>query len=127
MKELARTLRQQQTDVEELLWYRLRNRRMNGCKFRRQEPIGPYVADFLCMQPKLIIELDGGQHGEQLEKDQHRTQYLETLGYRVLRFWNHEVLTNLEAVLEVIHLATANHPPHPNPLPKGEGTGGACD
>lgn len=105
MKQLARSLRKQQTEAERLLWSRLRNRQLQGCKFRRQQPIGPYIADFLSLEPKLIIELDGGQHAEQQEQDNQRTRYLQALGYRVLRFWNHEVLNDLEAVLEAIRIA----------------------
>ena len=121
MKQLARTLRMQQTDAEKLLWGRLRNRQLEGCKFRRQQAIGAYIADFLCLEPKLIIELDGGQHAEQREQDEQRTRYLQTLGYRVLRFWNHEVLGDLDAVLEAIREAIVIRSPHPRPLPEGEG------
>jgi len=105
MKQLARTLRKQQTDAEKLLWSQLRNRQLEGCKFRQQQPIGPYIADFLSLEPKLIIELDGGQHTEQQDEDSKRTRYLQVLGYRVLRFWNHEVLNDLDAVLEAIRIA----------------------
>jgi len=105
MKQLARTLRKQQTDAEKLLWSQLRNRQLEGCKFRRQQPIGPYIADFLSLEPKLIIELDGGQHTEQQDEDSKRTRYLQVLGYRVLRFWNQEVLNDLDAVLEAIRIA----------------------
>jgi very-short-patch-repair endonuclease len=121
MKEFARALRKNQTDVEKLMWSRLRNRQIAGHKFRRQQIIGPYIADFLSLEPKLIIELDGGQHAEQQDEDAKRTRYLEALGYRVLRFWNHEVLGDLDAVLEVIRIAVAVESPHPNPLPEGEG------
>ncbi|MVF24663.1 endonuclease domain-containing protein [Methylocaldum sp. BRCS4] len=121
MKQLARTLRKQQTNAEKLLWSWLRNRQLEGCKFRRQQPIGPYIADFLSLEPKLIIELDGGQHSEQQEQDNQRTRYLQALGYRVLRFWNHEVLGDLEAVLEAIRIAIVVRSPHPIPLPEGEG------
>ena len=121
MKQLARSLRKQQTNAEKLLWSRLRNRQLQGCKFRRQQPIGPYIADFLSLEPKLIIELDGGQHAEQQEQDNQRTRYLHALGYRVLRFWNHEVLNDLDAVLEAIRIAIVVRSPHPNPLPEGEG------
>lgn len=105
MKELARNLRKHQTDAEKLLWSRLRNRQMEGCKFRRQQVSGPYIADFLCLEPKLIVELDGGQHLEQKEQDEQRTSYLQYLGYQVLRFWNNDVLQNLDGVLESIRNA----------------------
>jgi len=121
MKEFARSLRRNQTDAERVMWYQLRNRQMLGCKFRRQQVIGPYIADFLCIEPKIVIELDGGQHLEQQEYDEQRSQYLRPLGYRVLRFWNHEVLQELDAVLESVRLAVVDLPPHPDPLPEGEG------
>jgi very-short-patch-repair endonuclease len=99
MKQLARALRKHQTDAEKLLWNRLRNRQLENCKFRRQQAVGPYITDFLCLEPKLVIELDGGQHSTQMEQDEQRTRYLQSLGYRVLRFWNHEVLRKTDAVL----------------------------
>ncbi|WP_019868156.1 endonuclease domain-containing protein [Methylovulum miyakonense] len=104
MKELARALRKNQTDAEKLLWYRLRNRQLEDCKFRRQQVIGSNIADFLCLEPKLIIELDGGQHATQQDQDEQRTRFLESLGYRVLRFWNHDVIRDIESVLEAIRL-----------------------
>ena len=121
MKELARALRKNQTDAEKLLWYRLRNRQLAGCKFRRQQIIGPYITDFLCLEPKLIIELDGGQHSEQKEQDEQRTRFLESMGYQVLRFWNNEVLGNPDSVLEAIRMTVVIRTPHPGPLPEGEG------
>ena len=102
MKQHARELRQKQTDAERLLWKHLRNRQVAGYKFRRQEVIKPYIVDFVCFDAKLIIEVDGGQHGDQIEYDEARTTYLETRGYRVLRFWNNEVLEHTESVLEHI-------------------------
>ncbi len=108
MKHLARALRQHQTDAEKVLWYRLRSRQLEGRKFRRQQVIGRYIADFLCLDPKLVIELDGGQHAERIEQDEQRTRYLQILGYRVLRFWNHDVLREPESVLEVIRTAIIN-------------------
>ena len=113
MKQFARTLRKHQTDAEKLLWSRLKNRQLEGRKFRRQQVIGSYIADFLCLEPKLVVELDGGQHVEQKEKDEQRTRYLQSLGYRVLRFWNHEVRREPDAVLEAIRAAIAVRPPHP--------------
>ena len=98
----ARNLRTNQTDAETRLWQHLRNRGLNGHKFRRQVAIDPFIADFLCAEAKLIVELDGGQHDANAEADARRTAYLEHLGYRVLRFWNNDVLTNTEGVLEVI-------------------------
>jgi len=89
---------------------------MSGAKFRRQHPIGPYVADFCCVEHRLIIEIDGSQHAEQTQSDQRRTSVLTLRGFRVLRFWNNEVLENIEAVVEQIHQTLSN--PHPYPLPK---------
>jgi very-short-patch-repair endonuclease len=102
---VARRLRRDRTDAEARLWRYLRNRQMEGAKFRFQAPVGPYVADFLCVEARLIIELDGGQHGVQLEKDTARTRALEDAGYMVIRFWNNDVLANSEGVLETIRMA----------------------
>ena len=96
--ERARRLRRTQTDAEALLWRHLRNRQFAGLKFRRQAPVGSYVVDFLCEDEKLIVELDGGQHSA--EADRERTEQLERESYRVIRFWNNEVLGNVEGVLE---------------------------
>jgi very-short-patch-repair endonuclease len=90
------------TEAEQRLWKYLRSRLLEGTKFRRQEPVQNRIADFLCVEAKLIIELDGGQHGEQVEEDAERTRQLEAAGYTVLRFWNNDVLSNTEGVLEEI-------------------------
>ncbi len=103
MKDRARVLRRQMTDAEHRLWYHLRARRMHGCKFRRQYPIGPYITDFACIEARLVIEADGGQHNERTVHDAERTACLESHGYTVLRFWNDEILRNTEAVLEKIY------------------------
>lgn len=97
----ARRLRREQTPQETILWSSLRNRRLNGMKFRRQYLIGKYVADFICLEKKLIVELDGWQHGvgEGLKHDEERTRFLVSEGYEVLRFWNNDVNDNLEGVL----------------------------
>ena len=116
----ARNLRAAQTDAEKALWFRIRNRRLQGWKFRRQHEIDQYIVDFLCPDAALIVELDGGQHGEQVAYDEARTRKLQNMGYRVLRFWNNDVLKNLDSVLEVIVEALASPAPHPNPLPEGE-------
>jgi very-short-patch-repair endonuclease len=116
----ARGLRRNMTDAEQRLWYRLRNRHLIGKKFRRQHEIDRYIVDFVCPEVALIVELDGGQHAEMMAADAERTCRLEALGYRVLRFWNNDVLTNTEAVLEVILAAVARAAPHPNPFPAGE-------
>src|SRR5688572_30542547 len=99
---IARKLRRNQTDAERTLWFRLRDRRLRGLKFRRQVPIGGYIVDFCCEYTRLIIELDGGQHVEQSKEDAERTSALEAMGYLVLRFWNNDVLLNTEGVLESI-------------------------
>ena len=94
----ARRLRRSQTDAETLLWRHLRNRQFAGLKFRRQVPLGRHVVDFLCEQENLVVELDGGQHSA--DSDRERTEILERDGYRVVRFWNSDVLGNVEGVLE---------------------------
>lgn len=99
---VARRLRRNQTDAEELLWSRLRNRQLCGRKFRRQVPILNYIADFISTDARLIVELDGGQHTERTMEDEVRTRELEAAGYVVLRFWNGEVWENLDGVLETI-------------------------
>ena len=101
----ARALRSSATDAEAQLWHHLRDRRLGGYKFRRQRSIGPYFADFACLEAKLIVELDGGQHAGALAYDEARTRFMETEGFRVLRFWNNDVLTQLDLVKEQILLA----------------------
>ena len=102
LKTRARNLRKNQTDAEKSLWRYLRNRGLNGYKFRRQHPVGPYIADFVCVEKGLIVELDGGQHALRHEKDLKRSAYLEASGFQILRFWNNQVLKEIAAVLEVI-------------------------
>jgi len=116
----SRSLRRNQTDAEARLWHHLRDRRLAGCKFRRQVPFGPYFADFACAEKRLIVELDGGQHSEQAARDAQRSAYLQQQGFTVLRFWNDQVLRETDAVLEEIlrHL-DGEAAPHPNPLPAG--------
>ncbi len=98
---VARRLRINMTDAERKLWYALRDRRLAGIKFRRQAPIGPYVADFICYEARLVIEVDGGQHADSAS-DPIRDRWLATNGFRVLRFWNNEVLGNIEGVLAAV-------------------------
>lgn len=98
----ARELRQPQTPAEQTLWSRLRNEQLNGVKFRRQHPIGHFIVDFYCAQSKLVIEIDGDSHAEQVEYDQARTDWLESQGYRVIRYTNEDVKTRLTAVLNDI-------------------------
>lgn len=100
--KLARNLRRYQTDAEQHLWQHVRSRRLGGHKFRRQVPIGTYIADFVCEDAKLIIELDGGQHDDNKQADEVRTKNLEDFGYHVIRFWNNEVLENMDGVLIVL-------------------------
>ena len=107
----AQALRQSQTSAEGLLWYYLRGKQLGSYKFRRQQPIGPYVADFACLPEKLLIELDGGQHAAPNASDAQRDRFLRQRGYRVLRFWNHEVFADCFAVLESIYAALTPHPP----------------
>lgn len=94
----AARLRRDQTDVERTMWFALRDRRLDGAKFRRQASIGPFVVDFLCVETSLIVELDGGQHD--VGRDAPRTLFLTERGYRVIRFWNNDVVENLEGVLD---------------------------
>jgi very-short-patch-repair endonuclease len=123
---IAKNLRQRSTDAERLLWSKLRNRQVENCKFRRQQPIGKYVVDLVCFERKLIIELDGGQHALQEDEDAIRTEFLKADGYQVLRFWNNQVFGDWEAVLQAIYLALAHAAyPSPNPLPQGERAIGA--
>ena len=98
----ARDLRRTMTDAERRLWSHLRSRQLQGYKFRRQHPLGPYVLDFFCEQEKLVVEVDGGQHAVDAERDARRTRWLEAHGCRVLRFWNNEVLQDTDGVLATI-------------------------
>ena len=101
---LAKSLRKEQTDAERALWRCLRNRQTDELKFRRQQPIGKYIVDFVCFEKMLVLEIDGGQHGKEegLRKDAIRDEWLRTRGYKVLRFTNYEVLKNLDGVLITI-------------------------
>jgi very-short-patch-repair endonuclease len=106
-RDTARRLRKKSTDAEIKLWRHLRQLPMSGSHFRRQVPIGAYVADFACMASKLLIEVDGGQHGEaeNASRDEARTRWLEAEGYRVIRFWNNEIINNIDGVMEAIYVA----------------------
>jgi very-short-patch-repair endonuclease len=118
--ENAKLLRQNQTDAESCLWYHLRAHRFMGRKFKRQKPLGGYVVDFVCLEAKLVIELDGGQHMERVDYDQAREAWLRGQGYVVIRFWNHEVLCEMESVLERIRLELDALSPSPSPV-NGQG------
>ena len=110
----AKTLRANQTEAEQRLWYHLRAHRFIDLKFKRQKPMGCYIVDFVCVEHRLIIEIDGGQHAEQAGYDQHRDAWLRSQDYTVLRFWNHEVMHQLEGVLEQIR-RTITLSPSPSP------------
>jgi len=99
---LARRLRKNPTDAESRLWLHLRQKQLGGFRFRRQVPLGPYVVDFVCQSEKLVIEVDGGQHAHRIGHDARRSAWLAENGYRVLRFWNNDVLANTAGVLETI-------------------------
>jgi very-short-patch-repair endonuclease len=109
--ERARALRVDMTDAEKKIWQALRGEQIRGHKFRRQYVIGSYIADFACINEKLVIEFDGGQHQEQVAYDEKRTAYLELNGWRVLRFWNNDVLENMDGVLFSIADALSAAPP----------------
>ena len=99
---VARHLRKNLTEAEGRLWQRLRQKQLGGFRFRRQVPLGQYVADFVCLSEKLVVEVDGGQHARRIEQDERRAAWLAENGFRVLRFWNNDVLSNTEGVLETI-------------------------
>jgi very-short-patch-repair endonuclease len=115
----ARTLRQSSTEAEQALWYRLRAGRLAGLKFRRQHPVPPYVVDFYCDALKLVVELDGSQHTEDV--DRTRTRFLENRGMAVLRFWDNKVTQQMDAVLGAILATAHDRTLTPTPLPAGEG------
>ena len=116
----ARSLRKNMTEAERKLWGRLREQQL-GIRFRRQVVLGRYIVDFACLTPKIIIEVDGSQHADDLHYDEQRTKWLESLGYRVLRYWNNEVLNDLDTVLDSIWKACFDipHPASP-PSPAGK-------
>ena len=101
-RSLARQLRRNSTAVERLLWRRLRFWQVDGYKFRRQQPLGVYIVDFACLQRRLIIELDGGQHAQEANYDAARDAWLREQGFTILRFWNNDVLKNIDGVMEMI-------------------------
>jgi adenine-specific DNA-methyltransferase len=126
----AKAMRRAPTDAELRLWRLLRDRRLSGFKFRRQVPVGPYIADFLCVSAQLIVEADGSQHAESIP-DEERDSWLARRGWRVLRFWNHEVLTDRANVVETIYArasersgGTPSSDPSGHLLPEGEGVVG---
>jgi very-short-patch-repair endonuclease len=121
--KLQRALRNNMSDAEQVLWHLLRGRQISGLKFRRQHPFGDFILDFVCLENKLVIEVDGGQHGQQSGYDENRTQKLQAAGFRVLRFWNNKVLQEIESVKEKIWLAVQELQSHPPPNLPLEGGG----
>ncbi|OHD71249.1 MAG: DNA (cytosine-5-)-methyltransferase [Spirochaetes bacterium RBG_16_49_21] len=115
----ARQLRKNQTEAEKKLWKYLKSKQVKGLKFRRQEPIGSYIVDFACFENKLVIELDGSQHIEDKENDIERDDWLKSQGFAVIRFWNNEVMNNIDGVLAVIFYFCSNHPPLTPPIKGG--------
>jgi very-short-patch-repair endonuclease len=126
-RKAAQRLRANATTAEQILWRHLRRLEVNGSHFRRQVAIGPYVADFACLARRLVIEVDGSQHGSEAgnRHDEIRTDWLKSEGYRVARFWNNDVMNRTDAVLEAIHDMLEVTPPRlpsaGDPPPQGEG------
>jgi very-short-patch-repair endonuclease len=114
-RDRARAMRREDTQAEARLWNALRARRLGGWQWRRQVPRGPFIVDFLCIEANLVVELDGGQHADQAEYDARRTEYLEGLGLRVIRFWNSAVLTNRDGVCDTILDACGGEHPSMGP------------
>ncbi len=124
----ARSMRHMPTDAEKTFWWQVRDRRTAGFKFKRQYLVGSYIVDFVCLERKLVIELDGGQHAQQELYDRRRDMVLRSRGFRVMRFWNDEVLTNMDGVIDGI-LSALEGAPHPNPLPhlgRGQASGASA-
>ena len=117
-RKLAKSLRADMTDAERKLWSSLRGHRLAGMSFRRQAPIGPFIVDFVCQQHRLIVEIDGGQHADSI-RDVERDAWLTSKGYRVLRFWNSDVLKNASGVLESVLDVARQSTPLPSPPPQG--------
>jgi very-short-patch-repair endonuclease len=112
----ARNLRTEMTLAERKLWHAIRGKQIIQCRFRRQHPIGPYIADFACVEGMLVVELDGGQHQEQSDYDLQRTRFMQSCGWRVLRFWNNQVFESLDGVLSrIAETLTASPPSQPSP------------
>jgi len=121
IKAFVKSLRKRSTDAESLLWKHLRAKRLKGLKFRRQEPIGKYIADFVCYEKQIIIEVDGGQHSIDKDRDNERDIWFKGEGFKVLRFWNNEVLTDTEAVLTAIMMSCLESPsPSSPPIDGGD-------
>jgi len=122
----SKLLRKNSTEAEKLLWRHLRAKRMLGFKFRRQQPIGRYIVDFACFEKRIVIELDGGQHAENIKQDKMRDDFLKSEGFRVLRIWNNELFEDIDGVLETI-MNECDISPSPQPSPtKGRGGSSYC-
>jgi very-short-patch-repair endonuclease len=117
----ARRLRSEMTDAERRLWSRLRGQQIRGARFRRQVLIGPYIVDFACLSHRLIIEVDGGQHAQNVSQDEVRTSWLASRGYRVVRYWDNDVLKNTDEVLESIWTSLEIPGPHHPDSPRKPG------
>ncbi len=115
-RDRARALRTNMTDTERFVWQRIRYRQIGGCKFRRQHPLGSFIVDFVCLERKLVLELDGGQHAERAKYDEDRTAWLAVRGYRVFRLWNNEAFDNWDGVAERLLALLTGATPHPEPL-----------
>ncbi len=119
LTQFARKLRRNSSDVEQLLWSNLRNKNLQNLKFRRQQPIGNFIADFVCFEKRVVVELDGSQHAGS-KKDLLRDKWFNQHGFQVLRFWNNEVFENLDGVLEkIMEVCVSGHPPPTPPLREG--------
>ena len=118
IRERARQLRKNLTDAERVLWRKLRFWQIDGCKFRRQQPLGRYIVDFVCLEKRLVVEVDGGQHAEDTNYDTDRDAWLRNQSFTVLRFWNHDVLKNIEGVMNVI-VEKLQSTPFLHPSPQG--------
>ena len=116
---VARNLRKKSTKAENLLWQNLRNRQLEGFKFRRQQPIGKFIVDFVNFEKGIVIEIDGGQHALLKDKDKQRDTWLNNEGFKVLRFWNNDVFENLDGILQVIRKSLIS----PSPVPSHQGRG----
>ncbi|HVV96389.1 MAG TPA: endonuclease domain-containing protein [Rhodanobacteraceae bacterium] len=117
-----RSLRNNATDAERMLWRRLKSRQLEGCKFRRQHPFGDFILDFVCLERRVVVELDGGQHFDAAAYDEARSELLRAARFVVLRFWNNEVFAEINGVLEVIRRELVTRTPSPpNPPLEGEG------
>jgi very-short-patch-repair endonuclease len=121
--KLQRTLRSNMSDAEQALWHLVRRRQISGLKFRRQHPFGNYILDFVCLENRFVIELDGGQHAGQAAYDENRTKKLQAVGFRVIRFWDNEVLKEIDSVREKIWLVARELQSHPPPALPLEGGG----